>query len=488
VKIISFTAENIKRLVVAHIEPNGNLVQITGKNGQGKTSVLDSIWWALSGADHIQRAPIRSGQNEAKIKLVLKGESRELIVTRKFKRKVAEDGTTGSDFTTSITVETVDGARFGSPQKMLDDLLGDLSFDPLAFARMPAKEQFDALRGFVPGFDFNAYDKAHQLAKTERTNVNRDLAAARAVLSQIVVGQKPADQPIDESELTAQLRTSGEHNLKRSQLIQARNELSNKIVSLEEDALKALASIDLDVGKKKADLDAFIIDIDQQIQLLNQRKTLAQSRFNSEVADIKTTRQSEAEQYRSQKAELVKKMAAEDPIPEPIDAAEIEAKLSEARQLNRALDQWTQTNRSYTDQLKKVESLDIDSKALTDKLDTLAAEKAKAIAAAKMPIEGLGFGDGIVTFKDEPFDQASDAEQLSVSVAIAAAMNPKLRIIRIRDGSLLDEEAMKRLNDLADAMDMQVWIERVDSSGKLGFVLEEGMVKQADAPAAEAAA
>jgi len=44
-KIISLVAENVKKLVAVEIKPDGNLVEITGKNGQGKTSVLDSIWW-----------------------------------------------------------------------------------------------------------------------------------------------------------------------------------------------------------------------------------------------------------------------------------------------------------------------------------------------------------------------------------------------------------------------------------------------------------
>lgn len=47
-KIIALQAENVKRLVAIEIRPDGNLVQITGKNGAGKTSVLDCIWWALA--------------------------------------------------------------------------------------------------------------------------------------------------------------------------------------------------------------------------------------------------------------------------------------------------------------------------------------------------------------------------------------------------------------------------------------------------------
>ena len=72
-----------------------------------------------------------------------------------------------------------------------------------------------------------------------------------------------------------------------------------------------------------------------------------------------------------------------------------------------------------------------------------------------------------------------DAQQLRASVAIAMAANPKLRVIRVRDGSLLDERAMRLLAEMADAHDCQVWIERVDTSGSVGFVLEDGHLKEA---------
>jgi recombinational DNA repair ATPase RecF len=41
-KITKLIAENVKKLSVVEITPDGNLVQITGKNGQGKSSVLDA--------------------------------------------------------------------------------------------------------------------------------------------------------------------------------------------------------------------------------------------------------------------------------------------------------------------------------------------------------------------------------------------------------------------------------------------------------------
>ncbi len=60
------------------------------------------------------------------------------------------------------------------------------------------------------------------------------------------------------------------------------------------------------------------------------------------------------------------------------------------------------------------------------------------------------------------------------------SLNPELKVVRVRDGSLLDEDAMKILAKMADEADYQIWIERVDSNGDVGFVLEDGHLKGKD--------
>ena len=70
-RIIRFEAEHIKKIQVVQITPSGHVVEISGKNGAGKTSILDSIWWALAGTRTHQPDPIpawaRQGADQAEI-------------------------------------------------------------------------------------------------------------------------------------------------------------------------------------------------------------------------------------------------------------------------------------------------------------------------------------------------------------------------------------------------------------------------------------
>ena len=117
-------------------------------------------------------------------------------------------------------------------------------------------------------------------------------------------------------------------------------------------------------------------------------------------------------------------------------------------------------------------------KALTEGLEALDKTKAKALEAATFPVVGLGFDDTGVTYQGVPFSQASSAEQIRVSVAMAMAMNPKLRVLRIKDGSLLDAETLEALRAQVAENDFQLWLEVVTTSTEGGAVIiEDGEVQ-----------
>lgn len=67
-RIVNLHVENVKGIKVVDITPPDDLVVISGNNGQGKSSILDAIYWALNGTSTIDEKPIRNGQNEGLIR------------------------------------------------------------------------------------------------------------------------------------------------------------------------------------------------------------------------------------------------------------------------------------------------------------------------------------------------------------------------------------------------------------------------------------
>lgn len=433
-KIISLVAENVKRLTVVEIKPDGNLVQITGKNGAGKSSVLDAIWWALASAEHIQAVPIRRGATEARIKLDLG----EIKVTRSFKRP--KDAENDEDYTTTLVVENAEGARFPTPQRMLDGFLGALTFDPLAFARMKPADQFDALRQFVPGVDFAAIDGLNKRDFQSRTDIKRRVKELDAAARQIVVAHDTPAELVDESALVDELQKAGEHN------------------AAVEKTLAERGRAQADANEKKAN----------GVRL---RERAAQLRAEADEVDKQATNILNVAGLRE------KAIDAAPPLPAPIDTAAVRARITEARNLNARIADAERRRKMMADATMLQDQADALTKAMEDRT----AAKDKAIADASLPVAGLGFGDGRITLDGLPFEQASDAEQLRASLAIAMASNPKLRVIRVRDGSLLDDDSLRLVASMAEAKDYQVWLEKVSSDGKVGFVLEDGHLKQDEA-------
>ncbi|KKL20940.1 hypothetical protein LCGC14_2450420, partial [marine sediment metagenome] len=170
-KIVRLEAENFKRLVAVEIEPDGHTIVISGANSQGKTSLLDAIFVVLGGARATRALlkPIRDREDRAHVTIDL---SNGLTATRKWKKFGNSAG--------SLTV-TSNGVAVKSPQAVLDKLIGDLSFDPLAFAEAKPEAQREMLLGLIDvGLDLDETDKEIAKAFEERTAVNREAKALRA--------------------------------------------------------------------------------------------------------------------------------------------------------------------------------------------------------------------------------------------------------------------------------------------------------------------
>lgn len=417
-KIVKLMAENFKRLRVVEITPDGNLVQLTGANGEGKSSVLDSILSALAGTKHMPGTPVRIGETKARVQLDLG----EIVVTRKF----------GKDGSTSLVVESAEGARYPSPQKMLDDLMGSLSFDPLQFATMAPKDQFAELRKLVPlAIDLDQLELANREDFEERTNVNRRLKDAEARREGFVVPLGTPAEPIDDGRLLALMEDSARHNAEIERVSAARV-----------NAAKAIATDRRLILEWRAQAQELMRQADET----DARANAASTAFDALPA-----------------------------LDAMLDVSEIREQLEEARRLNAQVAIRTQRNVAAVE----ADILREQSDALSDSIVRRKHERDAALFAAEMPIAGLGFGDGEVLFDTLPLEQASDAQKLRISIAIAMAANPKLRVLRIKQGSLLDSKSVAILREMLDEHDFQCWMEVVDESGTVGIVMEDGNARVA---------
>jgi hypothetical protein len=426
-KIISLQADNIKRLTAVSIKPDGRVVKITGKNANGKSSVLDSIWMALGGAEAIPDEPIHDGADEATIVLDLN----DIKVMRKFKRKEGVPS-----FTTTLVVENADGSRPKSPQTLLNELVGRFSLDPLAFSRMTPKLQYDALKSLVPCLDIDAMEAANLADYEKRTVENRKAKEAKAAASAI---QAPTEAvtKIDEEPILEDLARASDHNA----AIQARV-----------DRRKAA---ELEAAKAETDAEACVA------RVISLEEEIAKLRDNHKA-------------LQKQALELREKLAKAPALPEALDSSRLAEALTAAKSANAIADKQAQR----AELLNTAKQHEATADALTASMDAREEEKKAAIAAAKFPVEGLSLGKDEVRVDGFPFSQAASSVKIKTSVALAMAFNPEIRVIRIMDGSLLDSDAMQVIADMAEERDYQVWCERVDDNSPSSIVIQDGTVKQ----------
>lgn len=408
--IAGLTAENVKRITVVKLKPDGSVVQITGDNEQGKSSVLDAIWLALDYAHSVKPTqPIRKGAEEAVIKLDLG----EIIVTRTFRRKEDSD----PPYTTSLKIEAANGARFNSPQTLLDGLIGSLSFEPLEFMKRDDKGKFDALKAFVEGVDFDAIDGQNKSDYEERTNENRKAKELKAQAAGIMVPEGKHER-IDVTKVVADLEEAEVHNAEIATRTNRRQAAETE----------------------RRDLELECQRIDGRIAAMQKERDEAWERA----------------------LDLEKRLAAAEPLPDEIDTAALRDQITKAQTVNANADKAERK----AELMQKAAAHESASQALTDAMEARAEHVRASIANAKMPVPGLTLADGRVFLNDLPLDQASTAQKLKLSVAVAMALNSKIRVIRITEGGNdLDKGSMAMLYKMAAENGFQVWVERINALG-----------------------
>lgn len=417
-KIIKLEASNFKKLTAIEITPAGNVVTLTGDNGAGKSSILDAITAAIAGGKSIPNQPVRRGESRCVVQVDI-GSLRIL-------RTITPSGTT-------LRVEDKDGKVQRSPQAILDDLVGNLAFDPLAFSRLKSHEQWEQLRELV-GLDFRKMDADRQKAYDDRTVVNREILRLQTLVKEIPPSVDDAPE----------VETSAASVLAEIEAVEVFNEALSKKQKIINDhcdltiqCLGAVKEAETEIENWKRELEARkkqLVEANDKLTVLREGRTSPEK--PKDVAPLK---------------EKLKNLEASN--------AKVRAKVQ-----RRALTGIVSEQTRMSDQL-------------TQNIEDIDKTKTRMIADAKFPLPELSFNGTEIVYNGIPFAQSSDGEKLRVSVAVGMALNPKLRVIFVRDGSLLDEAGLKTIADLAAANDYQVWLEDARSTDPSAIEIVDGGIK-----------
>jgi hypothetical protein len=154
----------------------------------------------------------------------------------------------------------------------------------------------------------------------------------------------------------------------------------------------------------------------------------------------------------------------------------VDVELGRASEHNRTIGAQEAQAKRRLEVAAEVEKLRKEKTDLTAVLEKIDARKAEILAAAKLPVEGLSIGDDGIELAGVPFVQASASERLRVALALAIAASPNLGEVWIRDGALLDDEALELVATNAAAAGKRVWVERVGTKDPGVIVIRDGAV------------
>lgn len=436
-QIVNVRVENIKGVRLVEFHPNKTATLIGGKNRQGKSSLLDAICMAIGGKRLAPARPLRDGQERGEVVVDVKGNpedgTQDLRIKRTFVRR--EDGSVDSD----LIITSTDNFKAASPQKTLNDLIGVIGFDPLAFLSKSPKEQADALRELV-GVDTSDIDskRAGLYAKRQEIGVRGKEAASAAAQSP----ERPLPEGEDLEAVNAKLAAADAVNKDR-------------------DALGAA------VGQ-------FDFEVKSTERLLSQAESTV-ARLEAELAKARESVAGLTEMVATRKKRLEEAKATYEAAPSA-NVADLHAALSIAHQRKAARD----VNANREKLLAKAAQLRKEYADLTKQIEACDVEKSERVAKIKWPLQGLDFNEAGVLWDGRPLEQASTAEQIRVSVAIAAASGRKLNCLFFREGSLLDDEMLETVVKLGAEYGCQLFIELVGENDINHVTIKGGEVSKID--------
>jgi hypothetical protein len=491
-KIAKLSIKNFLGIKDVLIEPK-KITVLSGRNKQGKSSVLKAIEAAFKGCTP---AAIHQGTERAEIVVDLE----DILVTRVQTHK-----------THSVTVKMKEGYVRTAPQKFLDGLLGNFAFNPLAFLLSEAKARKDYLlkamdvtvtaeqiREAAGGAEIPAlpsgpaleqYAEAHGWFYRQRTEVNRTLkqktsaaAEAKKKLPEGYVYNPNVLVEIDrwrDQEQTIERRIAA---LEEEQKAAERAEKTRGRIGTEQEglAISFAGKMQLATAITYSDADAKkAIDLVYELE-----EKLATAKKNKDhIVNERQRRMRLEEEAAILDGRMKKNLETLEELPVPFDAKKLEAeqeRLAETTTQVVALkdEQKRMTIFEEASQLgEEVQNLEEESGRLSALTELFGKElPAKALAEAKLPIEGLQIGEAGILVSGVLIDQLSASEQIEVTLSIARALSRELPLICIDGVERLDEETFAEFVKQSGSDGFQYFVTRVGAPHEGELEVREGKV------------
>lgn len=455
VRVSAIRISNVLGIQECEIFP-GTLTLIEGRNGSGKTSILDSIRAAMGGGT--DATLLRKGAESGEVVLLL---DNGVEITKQI----------GSE-KSRVLVSHPDVGMISKGQTYLDKLTNDVALNPVLFLTAKPSQRADLLLDAIPmeigpndlktvlplitekpNFHQHALKVIGSIQKDiydQRTGVNRSLKDKKASVSQLRESLPPA--PADGSNWKSKLlELRDRYLLHQKNILTAQSAVRDK-VKQDKDGYSDASRRQLLAVEGETQLA--ITELERQIHEIRE-KSGAQRREIESALNLSLQRLNE-QQGKDLDEITVKAQARNEELTR--DIAQAEAMVD--------ADSRTVTLLETIENMESgVSMLDSDSQALSAALDQVQALKSTLLE--KLPIPGIEIKSGEIFVDDIPFDRLNESRKVRLAIEIAKLRLGQLRIVIVDGLEKLDANSFEAFREEIKAHDdVQFIVTRV-SDGPL---------------------
>lgn len=434
--VVGINLKNVLGIQELSIKPDGNIIEISGGNGQGKTSILEGVKAALGLSEH--SSLIRTGAKKAEIVLDLGDMLIKKTYTASGAKVDVQGRVMGTDELTSL----------GKPAAILKNLINPNSVDPVRLLTARPKELLDHVLQAIPM-------KADPLRMSEITNKGpwgeenkHALAVIGAEVKDFTEKRRDANRDLKSANTTIeQLEGTITDEADVDDLKDQVTENTSAIDKLKTNAGRAARTAGREFKPKIAEKDELIQEIKDKILDLQCELDDAE---NARTILVK-------EKELKEEAAFDKEMAKED---EYLRANErLHEDISRAAVHNNTR---TQVAKWREDALALGKQVNAHNKALTE------LQAYKEELCENLPMEGLELTDGMLSMNGIPFGQMNTAARVDLVIELAKLTSGKLGIVVLDNSENLDPETYALFLEKAAATDLTFVVARV-TEGELNI-------------------